>query len=455
MFLPSYRGESFFLHLDKGEEAVLWCLRPQPFIRQPNFYFCSYRAVNKGDDLVRPQFKTQRYIILLGAVALQLCLGATYSWSVFVKPLRDLSGLSQATAQLPFSVFYFSFPLTVLFSAKAVRKLGPAGAAAAGGILFGFGWILASLGSASYAFTVAGVGLFAGIGVGLAYVVPLSVLVRWFPNQKGLVAGIAVAGFGAGAALISQTAGFLISTLGYTPYAAFGLLGSAFLLIASGSGLLMKLPRGISNQHIPLLPHREVLSRSEFRLLYIVMIVALASGFSVNANMKELFPAGGMATGILGVSFFAVANAVGRMVWGGIFDRSSASISLRANLIAQAIVLLSSPWLLTSRGGFLTFAVAAGFNYGGVLVLYAATVTQVWGAEHVGQVYGMLFSANIVAAPAPLLAGLWYDATNNFTWFFLFGAALLIWSALMLSRRGNSQLGLLKKHHLIDIREHQ
>lgn len=384
----------------------------------------------------------RKYIILLGAVALQLCLGATYSWSVFVKPLRDLSGLSQAIAQLPFSVFYFSFPLTVLFSAKAVRRLGPARAAAAGGMLFGFGWILAALGSASFAFTVVGVGLLAGIGVGLAYVVPLTVLVRWFPNQKGLVTGVAVAGFGAGAALISQTAGFLISTLGYTPYSAFGLLGSAFLLIASGSGLLMKFPPGISEQCIPLLPYREVLGRSEFQLLYLIMIVALASGFSINANMKELFPAGGTVTGILGVSFFAIANAVGRIVWGAFFDRSSASTALRANLLAQAIVLLCSPWLLSSKAGFLTLAVAAGLNYGGVLVLYAATVARVWGAVHVGQVYGLLFSANIVAAPAPLLAGLWFDATNNFTWFFCFLAFLLIWSGLKISRRGYSRIGV-------------
>jgi OFA family oxalate/formate antiporter-like MFS transporter len=396
----------------------------------------------------------RRYSILLGAVALQLCLGATYSWSVFVKPLRELSGLSQANAQLPFSVFYFSFPLALLFSGHAIRRFGPARTAAAGGLLFGSGWMLASLGSASFVLTVAGIGLLAGIGVGLAYVVPITVLVRWFPKQKGLVTGVAVSGFGAGAALISQIAGFLISTPGYTPYTAFGLLGSAFLFIAFGSGLLMKFPRGSSEQHSPLLPTREILARSEFRLLYLIMIGALAAGFSVNANMKELFPAGGMATGILGVSFFALANAVGRVVWGAFFDRSSASVALRANLIAQAIVLLSSPWLLTSRGGFLTLAIAAGFNYGGVLVLFAATVTHVWGAEYVGQVYGMLFSANILAAPAPLLAGLWYDATNNFTWFFCFLAVLLIWSALEISRRGNSRIGQTENHHLVNSRKH-
>ena len=382
----------------------------------------------------------RRYSILLAAIAMQLCLGATYSWSVFVKPLRDLSGLSQANVQLPFTVFYFAFPVTVIFSGHVLKKLGPARSAAVGGLVFGLGWMLASLGSQHFALTVIGVGLLAGIGVGLAYVVPLAVLVRWFPQQKGLVTGVAVAGFGAGAALISQSAGYLISAQGYTPYAVFGLLGCVFLVMATGAGLFMKFPGEIGEQQTSLLPYKEILRRSEFRILYAVMIVALAAGFSVNANMKELFPSGGAATGIMGVSLFAVANAVGRLAWGAFFDRTSASIALRANLIAQAIVLLASPWLLASEPGFLILAVAAGFNYGGVLVLYAATVTHVWGAERVGQVYGMLFSANIAAAPAPMLAGLWYDATNDFAWFFCTLSFLLVFSAVAIAKKGKSAL---------------
>ena len=382
----------------------------------------------------------RRYFILLCAVAMQLCLGATYSWSVFVKPLRDLSGLSQASVQLPFTVFYFAFPLTVIFSGHLLKRLGPARSAAAGGFVFGLGWMLASLGSQYFAMTVIGVGLLAGVGVGLAYVVPLAVLVRWFPNQKGLVTGIAVAGFGGGAALLSQTAGYLLVAQGLSPFSVFGLFGCAFLVIATAAGFCMKFPGDVNEQHAALLPYREILCRREFRLLYVVMIVALAAGFSVNANMKELFPAGGLATGILGVSLFAVANAVGRMAWGAFFDKTSAGASVRMNLVAQALVLFASPWLLQSEPGFLAFAIAAGFNYGGVLVLYAATVTHVWGAERVGQVYGMLFSANILAAPAPMLAGIWYDSTNDFTWFFIMVAVLLILSTFMLSGKGRASI---------------
>lgn len=88
----------------------------------------------------------KRYVILLSALAMQMCLGATYSWSVFVKPLRELTGVSQGLAQLPFSVFYFAFPATMIFSGTFLRILGPRGCAMTGGVLFGSGWLVASLG---------------------------------------------------------------------------------------------------------------------------------------------------------------------------------------------------------------------------------------------------------------------------------------------------------------------
>lgn len=382
----------------------------------------------------------RRYVILICAIAMQLCLGATYSWSVFVRPLRDITGLTQAAVQLPFTVFYFAFPATVIFSGFALSRFGPGRCAAAGGFLYGVGWLVASSGTYHFAMTVIGVGLLAGIGVGLAYVVPLAVLVQWFPHQKGLVTGIAVAGFGGGAALLSQIAGRLLAAGGVTPFAVFGMFGAVFIIVATAAGRSMRFPAGGAAQTLTLLPYKDILRQKEFRLLYVVMIVALAAGFTINANLKELFPAGGIATGILGVSFFAIANAVGRMAWGALFDRVTSTTAVGANLVAQAAVLLASPWLLDSEVGFLLLATAGGFNYGGVLVLYASTVTRVWGAKRVGQVYGLLFSANILAAPAPVLAGLWYDATKNFWWFLVGLAAVLLLSAIGLRMRGSEKL---------------
>ena len=373
----------------------------------------------------------KRYVILLSALIMQMCLGATYSWSVFVKPLRELTGLSQGIAQLPFSVFYFAFPATMIFSGTFLRLLGPRGCAILGGGLFGAGWLIASLGSNHFAFIVIGIGLLAGIGVGLAYVVPITVCMQWFPERKGLVTGIAVAGFGGGAALVGQIAGKMIFGMGFGPYSTFGMLGFAFLVLVPLSGIAMEFAGEFRGRAIPKLRFSGYGGRREFWILFLAMIAGLAAGFAVNANLKDMSPAAEQQIGVTAVSFFALANALGRLTWGAVFDRFRAASALRANLLFQTVVMAAGVLMLRSTEGFLAFALLAGFNYGGVLVIYASSVARLWGREHVGQVYGVLFSSNIVAAAAPILAGFSFGLTGTFT-VSLIAAALLLTAAAAL-----------------------
>lgn len=376
----------------------------------------------------------KRYIILAAAVVMQMGLGATYSWSVYVERLRALTGLGQGLVQLPFTTFYIAFPATVIAGGVLVQRWGPRWCAMLGGALFGGGWLLASLGGRHFGFTLAGIGLMAGVGVGLAYLVPIAVGVRWFPERKGLVTGVAVAGFGGGAALISKIGDALL-TGGRSPFEVFGLLGLAFLVIIPLTGWLMQNPPepsvgsshpNLSDQSDPSKPSdppdafsfRAIFARRDFRLLYAAMIVGLAAGFTVNANLKDMAPASAAATAGIGataVALFALANALGRIIWGFAFDHSPhAATMLRLNLWSQGAVLLLA--LLAGRwpAGYLVIALLTGFNYGGVLVLYAATSARVWGAARLSVVYGVLFSANIPASLAPLFAGFVFDATGTF-----------------------------------------
>jgi MFS transporter, OFA family, oxalate/formate antiporter len=374
-------------------------------------------------------------MILSGALVMQMCLGATYSWSVFVRPLRELAGLSQELAQLPFSVFYFAFPATMIFSGTFLRLLGPRGCAVLGGMLFGTGWLVASLGTYHFAFTILGIGLLAGFGVGLAYVVPIAVCVQWFPMQKGLVTGIAVAGFGGGAALVGQIAGTMIFGLGFTPYRTFMLLGAAFVVLVPAAGSAMEFVEEFKAGKIPRLEFSAFTGRKEFVTLFLAMVAGLAAGFAVNANLKDLSPVRHQEVGVMAVSLFALANATGRLVWGALFDKLRSAVAVWANLLLQALVAVSGVWLLGSQEGFLAFAALTGFNYGGVLVVYASSVARIWGREHVGQVYGVLFSANIIAAVAPILAGFSFGLTGTFDValgvlaLFLTAAAVLVWTA--------------------------
>lgn len=261
----------------------------------------------------------KRYRVLAAAVVMQMCLGATYSWSVYVAPLREVLGLLQGAAQFPFSVFYFLFPATAILTGTLLPRLGPRRCAVAGGVAFGGGWCLASLGGHHFGLTVLGVGVLAGVGAGLAYLVPIATCVQWFPRHQGLVTGVAVAGFGGGAALVSQVAGRLLAA-GGSPFDAFRVLGLTFLVLAVAAGWNLEDPPGAAARRPQPLPLARVVRRPAFRVLYLAMAAGLAAGFTVNANLKELFPPGGLPVGVLAVSLFAVANAAGRVGWRFGFD---------------------------------------------------------------------------------------------------------------------------------------
>jgi len=368
---------------------------------------------------------------------MQMCLGATYSWSVFVEPLKELTGLLQGPVQLPFSVFYFAFPFTMIFSGFFLKRLGVAFCAVSGGILFGSGWILAGFGNNHFAFTITGIGLVGGVGAGIAYIVPIATCIRWFPEHKGLVTGIAVAGFGGGAAIVSQAAGMMTNSMGKSPFEAFTLFGIIFLILGSAAGSAMKNPPDTETKSESRLRSSGIAAGRNFRVLYFAMFTALAAGFAVNANLKQLFDGGSVKAGIAAVSVFAVANALGRISWGMVFDKVMASSIIQINLACQAMLFFCSFLILRSEAGLLVFAFISGFNYGGVLVLYASTAARIWGTRHVGQVYGLLFSANIPAAISPILSGYGYDCLGSFTFPLTVLALLLICSIFILRKQRN------------------
>jgi MFS transporter, OFA family, oxalate/formate antiporter len=381
----------------------------------------------------------KRYRILAAAIVMQMCLGATYAWSVFVLPLKQTTGILQGTAQLPFSLFYFAFPATMIITGTLLPRIGPRRCAVIGGLLFGAGWLLASLGRYNFGFTVLGIGLLAGIGVGFAYIVPIATCVRWFPRQKGLVTGIAVAGFGGGAALVSQVAGYLLANLAIGPFDTFRLLGVAFMLLVSLAGLCMENPSAVHAVAGRRLPIGVVLRDRAFVFLYLAMAVGLAAGFAVNANMKELLDGASVQAGVRAVAFFALANAAGRITWGWIFDRSRSIVVLKANLLLQAVLLLLHTAVLQSEAGLALFAVLSGFNYGGILVLYASAAAEKWGSERLSQVYGWLFSANIPAAASPIVAGMVFDHLGSFSLVFWGIGGLMTCGALVLGQSGRIQ----------------
>ena len=151
-----------------------------------------------------------RWLVVIGAILIQLALGAIYSWSVFTQILTDTDGLYQFSATQAawvFSAGLAVFAIVMVLAGRWQALAGPRLVSLAGGLLLGLGYVLGGFFGATFWAQLCFIGIVGGAGIGLAYVVPIAVGVKWFPDKKGLIAGLAVAGFGFGATIWVKLAG--------------------------------------------------------------------------------------------------------------------------------------------------------------------------------------------------------------------------------------------------------
>src|ERR1700747_1473192 len=182
---------------------------------------------------------SNRWVIATAGVFFQIALGAVYGWSVFRVPLAKQFGWSISEITLTFTISIFVLGFAAFFGGLWLNRKGPRIVALSGGALYGLGVFLASF-SHSLSWLYLSYGLIGGIGLGLGYIVPVAVLVKWFPDRRGLITGIAVGGFGAGALITAPLATRLIQTVGVL--STFAYLGIAFLIVTVTCGYFMQNP---------------------------------------------------------------------------------------------------------------------------------------------------------------------------------------------------------------------
>src|ERR1700745_1882110 len=180
-----------------------------------------------------------RWTIAIAGVFLQIALGAVYAWSVFRVPLSKQFGWSISEVTLTFTISIFVLGFAAFFGGLWLNRKGPRIVALTGGALYGVGVFLASF-SHSLSWLYVSYGVIGGIGLGLGYIVPVAVLVKWFPDRRGLITGIAVGGFGAGALVTAPVATRLIQSVGVLQ--TFAYLGIVFLVVTVAAGYFMQNP---------------------------------------------------------------------------------------------------------------------------------------------------------------------------------------------------------------------
>lgn len=358
----------------------------------------------------------QRTIILFATVLVTICLGGVYAWSTFAGALKEQHSFTAAQAQLVFGVTIAVFTLTMVLAGRAEQRFGPRPIAMLGGVLFGLGYLVASKSGGELAGVLLGIGVLGGMGIGCGYVCPLATCIRWFPHLKGLITGVAVAGFGGGAILLSQIVERMLDA-GMPVLDIFGwlavLYGSAVVL----GGFLLQNPKRANNGNLEAFaPATGLLRDRRFIALAIAMFCGTFSGLLVVGSLKQIGLSDGMTEriAVLAISVFALGNAAGRILWGGLLDifgerAIPASLVFLAVGVGMIALPIHWPW------AFLLLALVIGLGFGACFVVYAAETAIQFGAENVGRVYPLVFLFyGLAALTGPLVGGWLYDTTGSF-----------------------------------------
>lgn len=388
-----------------------------------------------------------RWLVVAGALIIQVCLGAIYSWSVFVIPLKEVFFYTTTQTQLIFSLALATFALVMIFAGKLQDKKGPRIVATLGGIVLGAGYLLASLTDGSFLLIALTVGIIGGAGIGLGYVCPIAACVKWFPDKRGMVTGLAVAGFGAGAWIFAKVASGFIDTYGILT--SFKYLGLIFMIsVVLGAQLLRNPPAGwrpagwnppesLSNTaSVKDFEWRDMVRLKQFWMLWIMFVFGAAAGLLVIGILKPYGVHSGLsaAAAANAVGVLALFNGAGRIVWGTVSDKIGRKNAMTLMFLLQGVMMFA---LIEMGSTELTLSVAAawiGFNFGGNLALFPTTTADFFGTTNVGINYGFMFTAYGVAGIAgPILAGGVFDITGSYMWAFVpSGIACLIAAGISL-----------------------
>ena len=354
-----------------------------------------------------------RWITLTAGVLIQIILGGIYAWSTLMAQLGETYGLTKGQGGFIFGLCITTFTITMVFAGRFLVAHGPQLTAGIGALLFTGGYLIASYSQGNYAVLLLGLGVITGAGIGFGYVCPLTVGMRWFPNNKGLVTGISVAGFGSGAIILSTVAGYFLSR--GMPILDFfrwwGLVSGSILCIAS---LCMTEPTGRDRTRPKKAGMKEIFSMP-FLICATGIFAGTFAGLLINGNLIPLVAEGGIEgpRSLIAISLFAVGNAVGRIAWGHSFDRlgyKSIPLSLFGlSLVCIPLFLQLPQWLL------LLDIIFIGFFFGSNFVIYAASIARHFGQTLFTTLYPICFIAyGIAGFIAPGIGGYFDDLTGSF-----------------------------------------
>jgi len=346
---------------------------------------------------------------------MQLALGSVYAWSVFLKPVASLyyhvpakllGSAELKPTNFTFSIVLLALGITAGFGGYLNNRFGPRVVATAGGILYGIGVLLAAFAAPNIFVLYLTFGIIGGIGIGLGYIVALAMLIKWFPDRRGFITGLAVAGFGGGALITGLVAAALIASVGVNN--TFLYLGIAYLVvIVVVAQFFRTAPDGYapagwtpSARQQSDRVARDYTLLEAFRLprwylLWLILALNVTAGaalISVASPLAQKFTGVDAVTAALLVSVIGIFNGAGRLFWGWLSDGIGRPFTFLSMFVIQAIVFA----LLPSVSNFTVLLIPAAIIalcYGGGFGTMPAFAADFFGPKNAGTIYGAMLTA--------------------------------------------------------------
>jgi OFA family oxalate/formate antiporter-like MFS transporter len=335
-----------------------------------------------------------RWVPVVGALLIQLALGSVYAFSIFTGPLSETLGYSRTSFYILgiFAIAIAVFAVTTIFAGRLQDKRGPRVVATLGGLVYGAGYVLASFYTENIAMLYLSYGVVGGLGLGLGYVCPLAAVVKWFPDKKGLVSGIAVAGFGAGAFIFTQVGKYIINASDDGLSNSFLYLGITFIaMVVVGAQLLRNPPAGwMPKGFNPNSKHNgqtldydwhEMVKTKSFVLLNLMFLLSATAGLMMIGNVSNV---------------------------AAYLDPSKTML-----VVAQAQTIAGILALFNGAGRI-------GFTFGGNFALFPSATADYFGTKNLGVNYGLVFTGYGAAGIlGSLIPGVLAGSGGGFAWVFV------------------------------------
>lgn len=398
-----------------------------------------------------------RWGIAAAAVVMQICLGAVYAWSVFVKPLVTTEHWSLTQVALAFTINVLFIGVGSAIGGLWMDKAGPRAVASVAGLIYGAGYCIASYAASSHSLMLLYIsyGVLAGTGGGMGYICPVATIAKWFPDKRGVMTGLAVTGYGAGALLMGPIAAREIVSKGVpTTFFSFGVAYLILVVIAAqfyanppaewkpeGWVPKTKVAKAATAQTYTV---REAVGTWQFWLLWGMLFLNVSAGIMIISQASPMAQqqvhmtalAAGTLVGLLGIF-----NAGGRFFWAWASDYLGRARVYLLLYVIQAVIFFALP-KIDNEVLFVVAFSAIYLCYGGGFGTMPSFTADYFGPKYMGGIYGWILLAwGVGGVISPMMIARLREATGQYTTAVYIIAAVMTASIILplIARRPTQQ----------------